>query len=220
MKYYFFTFFSSFLSAQFVSNNCENKILTEKEYNKCKTDSVYISDFQPRINYITSLTTKVLPKYRLIRKKTEFEQNLTEKINKLRKIYENETAKKLYTYQKDTYKSGMYVSPKSYVSTNLAFQNFILYPDTFALLINRNNLIVNPKSTKEEIDYYEKIITEIFNEISEKQKNQITTIVSELRQEKLKIQTDGPTEVLQGIGILNEKERNKYDIIDFLIWND
>ena len=156
----------------------------------------------------------MLPKYRSIRKKTEFDQNFTEKINKLRKIYEDETSKKLYAYQKDTYKNGKYVSPKSYISTNLAFQNFILYPDTFALLINSNNLMVNPKNSQEDLDYYEKIMTELFTEIPEKQKKQILAIVSELRKEKLKIQTDGPTEILQGIGILNEEERNKYDVID------
>ena len=220
MKYFLFTFFSTFLSAQFIDNNCDQKILNQKEYNKCIKDSIYKFDFAPRINYITSLTTQVLPKFREIRKKIVFGQNITEQIDNLKKIYDNEASKKVFVFQKDTYKNGMFVSPKSYVSTNLAFQNFIIYPDTFAILINQNNLLVNPKNTTKELDYFEKLINELFSKIPEKQKIEILKTVTELRIEKLKIQTDGPTEVLQGIGILNEDERKKYDVIDFLIWND
>ena len=220
MKYFLFIFCSSLFTAQFIKNDCDKKILTEKEYQKCLKDSIYKSDFEPRINYITTLTTKVLPKYRAIRKKIEFDHNITQKVDSLREIYNNQTEKKLYTYQKDVYKNGMFVSPKSYISTNLAFQNFMLYPDVFALLVNRNNLIVTPRNTENELECYQKLMNDLYTKLSEKQKIEIAKIVLELRRDKLEIQTEGPTEILQGIGILNEQERNKYDIIDFLIWNE
>lgn len=215
-----FLFLTNFqiIKSQIIKNDCQKNVLNSRELEKCINDSIYIADFEPRINYISKLTTEIFPKYRKQRNNLEVEKSLKTDLSRLKKIYDSVSTKKIEIFLKDSYRNGQYVSPKGYLSTMIAMQSFKLYPDTFAMLVNRTHIILNPETTEKNLKIYANIIDKLFNKISDNQKIEIINIVSKLREEKKKIQISRFIELFQD-DEMPENERNKYDVIDYLLWN-
>lgn len=205
------------LSAQYIKNDCDKLLLNSKELEKCINDSVYAGDFEPRINYITKLTTSVFPKYRIQRKNLHVESAIKTELDQLKKIYDSVASHKIDVYQKDNLKNGFYVSPKSYLSTTIALQSFNLYPDSYAILLNTIHTFLHPKTSEEDLRFYGNLIDKIFNKIPAAQKSEIIAVISQMRKEKRDIQINTYMELFQG-GELQKNDRDKYDVIDFLLW--
>src|SRR5690606_32075291 len=95
-------FFINFqiIKSQIIKNNCDKNILNSKELEKCINDSIYILDFEPRINYVSKLTTGILPKYRKQRNILEVEKSVRAELNHLKKIYDSVSSKKIDTFLK------------------------------------------------------------------------------------------------------------------------
>ncbi len=53
--------------AQILKNNCDSTILTLQEFEKCKLDQGWDKDIMININFVSSLKTELLPKYRRAR---------------------------------------------------------------------------------------------------------------------------------------------------------
>ena len=214
-----FLFFINFqiIKSQIIKNDCNKNILNSKELEKCINDSIYIGDFEPRINYISKLTTGILPKYRKQRNILEVEKSFKTELDHLKKIYDSVSTKKIDTFLKDSYKNGQYVSPKGYLSTMIAMQSFNLYPDTYAMLVNRTHIILNPETSEKNLKLYANLIDKIFNKIPNNKKIEIIKIVTKLREEKKNIQINRFIELFQDDEMLTN-ERNKYDVIDYLLW--
>lgn len=207
------------LSAQYINNDCDKFLLNAKELEKCVNDSVFADDLTPRINYITKLTTSVFPKYRIQRKNLPVESTIKTELNQLKKLYDSVASHKIDVYQKDNFKNGFYVSPKSYLSTLIALQSFNLYPDSYAILLNPIHTVLHPKTSEEELKFYGNLIDKIFNKIPAIQKSEIIAVVSQLRNEKRGIQINTYMELFQD-GELKKNDREKYDVIDFLLWTN
>ena len=207
------------LKSQISINDCNENILNPKELEKCLNDSVYVHDFEPRINYIVKLTTGILPKYRKQRNKLVIDSKIEIEICQLKKIYDSVTSKKIDTFLSDSYKNGQFVSPKSYLSTNIALQNFKFYPDTYAMLVNRMHILLNPETSEKNLKFYANLIETLFDKITEIKKIEIIKVVSKLREEKKSIQVNRYIELFQDAE-MPSNERNKYDVIDFLLWTN
>ena len=99
----------------------------------------------------------------------------------------------------------------------IAMQSFNLYPDTYAMLVNRTHIILNPETSEKNLKLYANLIDKIFNKIPNNKKIEIIKIVTKLREEKKNIQINRFIELFQD-DEMPTNERNKYDVIDYLLW--
>lgn len=199
-------------------NDCDPKILSEKEYEKCVKDSIWTNDLKIKIEYITYLKSSLLPKYRQLRKQIKTSKEVDSKVSKIKTLYDSVYIVKTNQYKNDLDKKNDFVQPKSYLSTVLSFELFKFYPDIYAILLNPIHQQLNPKTNIKDLNKFKKMIDELVNDIPQKQYIEITQIVKKLRVEKLNLLNNKQLESFQGA--INDEERLKYDVANFLIWKE
>lgn len=208
--------FSNIIFSQ--NNNFDQNLLTKEEFEKCYKDSVWANDLIIRIEYISSLKTSLLPKYRRLRKQLKTTNEIDLKISKVKTLYDSVFVMKTNQYKNDSDKKSDFVKPKSYLSTVLSFELFKFYPDIYAILLNPIHLQLNPQTSIKDLNAFKKMIDELANEIPQKQYLEITEIVKKLRIEKQSLLNNRQLEPFQGI--IKDEERLKYDVANFLIWKE
>ena len=221
MKHFIIIFsiiFPIFANAQVKKSTCDENILTSAELQKCKSDSIFEQDIEVRINYIISLKTSILPKYRAARKKIVLDEDIAQALQSLKESYDKLLNIKLNQFEQDADKNALYVQPKSYVVSLLSHQIFKFYPDVYAIMLNPIHLMLRPKTTSLELENYLNQINSIYSKIPLSKISMLNTITEELREDKLVIANGLMMESFQGE--ISEAERKKYDIINFLIWSE
>lgn len=200
------------------SNNCDQNILTKEEFEKCTRDSVWSHDLTVKIDYISSLKTSLLPKYRIVRKQFKTTERIELKISKVKNLYEAVLVMKTNQLKNDSDKNNRYVQPKSYLSTLLSLELFKFYPDSYAILLNPIHQQLNPETNSVDLNDVKRMIDELVKEIPQKEYIEIAKIVKNLRIEKQKLLDNKMLELFQGS--ITSEERLKYDVINFLIWKE
>jgi hypothetical protein len=212
-----FTFlFSNAIISQI--NNCDQNTLSKEEFEKCTKDSVWSEDIPIKIEYITNLKTTILPKYRLIRRQFKTTNELDSKILKIKTLYDSVLVIKSTQFKKESDKNNFFVQPKSYLSTLLSLEIFNFYPDVYAILLNPIHLKLNPITSSNDLNDYNIMIDELINEIPETDQIELKKIIKNLNQDKKNYLNNYKIELFQGA--LNEEEKLKYDIVNFLIWKE
>jgi hypothetical protein len=212
--------FTSFkgLGQNIDSNHCDSSILTQQELEKCKRDSFYNSDIIIRSNYIIFLKNRLLPKYRIQRQALFIPDEIKKQIELLKSIYDSTLNYKLQRMTIDMDRNQKYVQPKAYISTLLAYEVFKFYPDVNAILLNEIHLILNPKTSQEQITQIQKLIYTISFSLSIKLKEEVQQITLSMTEER-KAYTKGQFyDMLQGS--IDDDKRNELNIINFLIWTN
>lgn len=199
-------------------NDCDQKILSKKEYEKCVKDSIWTNDLKIKIEYITSLKSSLLPKYRQLRKQIETSNDVDLKVSKIKTLYDSVFVMKTNQYKNDLDKKNDFVQPKSYLSSVLSFELFKFYPDIYAILLNPIHQQLNPKTNIKDLNEFKRLIDELVNNIPQKEYIEITQIVKKLRVEKQYLLNNKQLELFQGT--INDEERLKYDVANFLIWKE
>jgi hypothetical protein len=206
-------------SQTLASNYCDSSVLTQQEYEKCKGDTIYNNDLVIRVNYITFLKTKLLPKYRVRRKALNLSEDIIKDVKLLKTIYDSTVSVKFQRMQLDMDRNQKYVQPKAYMSSLLAFETFKFYPDVYAILFNEIHLSLNPKTNYDEMKQIQKLVYKIYTSLSNPTKDKIYQITSELTKEKKAFIRDYSFfELFQG-EIAEEKQKT-YNIINFLLWTE
>lgn len=100
-------------------NDCDQKILSKKEYEKCVKDSIWTNDLKIKIEYITSLKSSLLPKYRQLRKQIETSNDVDLKVSKIKTLYDSVFVMKTNQYKNDLDKKKMIL-----FSPNLTYHLF------------------------------------------------------------------------------------------------
>lgn len=200
------------------NNNCDQKLLSREEFEKCANDSVWKNDLKIKTEYITVFKTVLLPKYRILRKRLETTDEINSKILTAKAIYDSVLITKSNHYKNDIDKKGNFVQPNSYLSTALSLEIFKFYPDIYAILLNPIHQQLNPKTSNKDLKKYKKIVDDLINILQDKDYVEITKIVKNLRDEKQKLLNNKKIELFQGA--ISDDERLKYDVANFLIWKE
>lgn len=209
---------ASIFAQQYRTNFCDKDLLNENELEKCKGDLAWQYDLTIKINYIIDLKTEILPKYRKLRKAISENKELDFKIKALKRIYDSVVIVKINKYENDAESNSLYIQPNSYLSTLLSLQLFKFYPDVYAVLINPIHQSLNPKTNTLEIQKYDDLAKDICGLIKKNDFTELSSIVKNLRKDKSRISGDYQFELLQGV--IDENLRTKYDIVNFLIWQE
>ncbi|MBW0176373.1 hypothetical protein [Sediminibacterium sp.] len=203
---------------QLLQNGCDTSFMGKETYQKCMEDSLYASMINQAIDHFTFIKTTILPKFRKQRRELSIPPNIKTGIIELRRIYDSTLKHKLWEINKDMNRNMKYVSPKSNILSLLAFEHFRIYPDIYAILLNEIHLHLNPVSNKANIESINKKIDFLYITLSEHFKNTLEQIYIAMRDEKSlyesKIQWRGTFQ-----GNIPDKDRIKYGLIDFLIWD-
>ncbi|MEJ7694663.1 hypothetical protein [Daejeonella sp.] len=221
MKYLHLLFFTilPFLSfSQLRDKVCDEKYLTAIELEKCQLDSVYVPDVQYKLNFIVSFKSNVLPKFRVIKRKLKLSEEVKSEINLLSRIYDSVLSVKSYRYEKDGDKNTLFIQPNSYLSTVLSMQIFKIYPDIYAVLLNPIHLQLNPKTSKPEIEDFENRVNQVYKKLSSEEILRLSNTVQNLKIERSLIPHAENAKLFQGQ--LDETAKLKYEIVNFLLWNN
>ncbi|ULQ55203.1 hypothetical protein KJS94_11175 [Flavihumibacter rivuli] len=216
IPFLFGLFYTEAYGQSFQPNSCDSAKLTIEEYKKCITDSVWSTDINIKVNYITGLKTELLPKYRTIRKDLILTAELQNALRSLRVIYDSVLDRKISTCLVDMDKNQKYVQPKAYVSSLLSFQTFKFYPDVYAMLLNDIHLQLNPKTPNAEMMKYSMLVDGIYDSIPSALKLRLEHITNSFATENDALLNEGFSPLFQGSQ--SQSELKKYRIIYFLLW--
>lgn len=205
-------------SQQFLPNICDSIILTKEQFEKCKNDSIWSGDIVLKINYISSLKTELLPKYKLQRQKIQIPNDLRTLIKQIKRSYDSTLNHKLAVWENEMDKNQKYVQPKAYLSSLLSFQLFKFYPDVYAILLNDIHSKLNPKSSSAHIGNTRKLVDKIIKQIPATLYQELIKITTEFQTEKLKLKKDFPIELFQGDK--PDAYIISYNILNFLMWTE
>lgn len=216
--FFLFCFTSVDAKCQVLTPNfCDSLVLTETEFFKCKTDSVYSPDIILRINYISALQTELLPKCKIQRLSLLLPDSLKHAIKQLKSIYDSTLNNKLNTFESGMVKK-LSVQPKAYISTLLSFQVLRIYPNVYGILFNEIHLVLQPQTSFESFVYLNKMFDNVLNKIPPDIYQQVEKINVEIQADKARL--------LKGIqsepfgGLISDELRIKYEIVNFLIWTE
>jgi hypothetical protein len=206
------------LSQQLSLNSCDSTILNKEEFEKCKIDSVWTKDIIIKMNYISSLKTGLLPKYKVQRLKIHMPQDLKVLVKQIRHLYDSTLNHKLAIWEKEIDMNQKYVQPKAYISTLLSFRLFKFYPDVYAILLNDIHLNLKPKTSSAQIENFRELFVRIITKMPKDLYQEILKITTEFHADKLKLTNELPLEMFQG------NRQDPYiiscNIINFLIWTE
>jgi len=205
---------------EIVANTCDSTLLTKKEYEKCKIDSVFTVDIIIKTNYIIKFKTDLLPKYRLIRRELNIPDTLQKSLQQLKVIYDTVLNKKLSIFQTDMDRNQKYVQPRAYLASLLSLQVFKLYPDIYAILLNDIHLQLKPKTSREEQKMYKQLIDKTINSIPSDLYQKLLKVANELSADNNKLMDKIVIKMFQGSIQEGDEFRSQCNIIDFLLWTE
>lgn len=206
------------LSQNIIENTCDSTILTRKEYERCKSDTAWKHDIIPKVNYIVSLKTELLPKYRIARNDFNLPKPLQESLKQFKKTYDTVLNKKLLTYEADMDENQQYVRPKAYISSLLSLQLLKIYPDIYAVLLNDVHLALRPKTTQEELKAYKSQVDNIIKSIPSDLYKQLVEISNSI---DAGMSTLSKGEVIRLFrGSIDDDYRSQCNVVNFLLWTN
>lgn len=180
------------------------------------TDTAWEKDLVTTSNYITNLKTKLLPKYRKIRKELLLTEELLSLLRQLKTTYDTVLNNKITTFQVEMDKNQQYLQPKAYMSSMLSLQTFRFYPDVYAILLNGIHFRLKPKASVAGLTSYTKLINAVYDSIQADLFQKLEAITTNFNEDNLKLKVDGFSALFQGTQ--SEAEIKKYRIINFLLW--
>lgn len=213
-----FTFSDALFGQDFKANICDSILLTKSAFEKCKLDSVITTDIIIKTNYISSLKTQLLPKYRSERRNLKIPESVTKAVKKLRDIYDSTLQFKLNVFESDMDKNQNFVQPKAYISSLLSFRLFIFYPDVYAILLNDIHLELRPKTFANDLNSIKNLFNSLLDQIPSKLYDSLFDITNKFQAEKSKLLNNDPIELFQGN--IDKDYRAKCNIVNYLLWID
>jgi len=199
-------------------NNCDSAILTMDALRKCKLDSVWLMDISIKVNYITSLKTQLLPRYRPVRKSISMPEAVLQHVRELKKAYDSVLSVKTDQYEKDMDKNQLYVQPKAYISSFLSFQLFKFYPDVYAILLNEIHLDLRPTTSRQEFERYKRMFDKLIQSIPRALDEKLSEITGQMWKDESRLPQQGAIWPLQGM--IAEDYKKKCNIVNFLMWTE
>ena len=198
------------------SNYCDKSILSDREYERCLSDSAWNYDILIKVSYISFLKTEVLPALRKERKKLIIQDSLQKLIINLKQTYDSVFLNRFQTYRKQMDRNQQYVQPKAYISSVLSFEVFNFYPDIYSVIIN------DPIQTGKNSGY-QKLITNFFSKsdylyslLNEKMRADILLNTSKLHQLWNSRKEFQDIDLFKGQ--IPEPLKSKFDILNYLLW--
>lgn len=199
-------------------NTCDSAILTREELDKCIADKAFYADVFITTNYIIKFKTALLPKYRTIREELTVPDELITALQLLKITYDSVVNVKLPAFQAEMSKNQKHIQPKAYLASLIALENFRIYPDVYAILLNDIHLFLSPKTSKANLSYYNKLVDQVFNAIPNDLHQLLEEITTSLASENEKLKAEGFSPLFQGRP--NQGDLKKYQIINFMIWKE
>lgn len=202
------------LSVNMFAQNCPEPNISRELEIKITTDSIYKQDVQFRMEYYAKLSKMILPKYfglkKLIKQKVEVEDRT--KIEELAKSYEQNRVEYLEEFKKNQLSKYQNTLGYSNLNTLLIFETLHLFPDTYAILLNKT--IFNSRAkTKDEI-----LIDELYSkyyDILSKNSDCIKDMTLDIKNAKKEFKI---VEIFQNTGNRTEEHTAKTELINLLIW--
>ena len=201
-----------------LSNNCDSAILTEKELLKCRIDSVYIEDIFVRTNFISAFKTQLLPKYKPIRTSLSIPGELMLEVREFKKIYDSVLNQKVTLFEKEMDRNQLYVQPKAYINSILAFQLFKFFPDVYAILLNEIHLELKPRTTHQNFQKYKGMFEKMIQSIPPTLYQKLSEVTTKMQAEQARLPQKGMMWLFQGS--IPEGYRQQCNIVNFLLWTE
>lgn len=210
--------FPLFSNAQsLIPNTCDSLVLNQKELEKCRLDSFQTASIILCANFITSLKTEVLPKYRLQRRQLRLPENIEIKVIELRDLYDSVMNHKLQKFQIDFDKNQYRVQPKSYIVSSILWSVFRFYPDVYAMLLNPVHVNLLPKTSAENLEAYFIKCEELIAVLPPDLAVRLKAITGQLMRDFKAL--NGNFKFFTFQGDIEESARANYAVLNFLIWN-
>jgi hypothetical protein len=196
------------------AQNCPEPIISKELEIKISTDSIYKQDVQFRMEYYAKLSKMILPKYfglkKLIKQKVEVEDRT--KIEELAKSYEQNRVEYLEEFKKS--QLGKYQNALGYSNLNtlLIFETLNLFPDTYAILLNKTFSNSRAKA-KDEILIDQLYST--YNDILTRNLDCVKDMTTDIKNAKKEFKI---VEIFQNTGNRTEEDTAKTALINLLIW--
>lgn len=199
-------------------NFCDSLVLTKRELQKCKIDSVWTNDIIIKTNYISAFKTELLPKYKLQRKEIQIPQDIEPSIQRLKSVYDSILTIKLTCLEKEMDKNQLFIQPKAYISSLLSFQVFKFYPDIYAILLNGIHLKLNPQTTTDELLRYKKLSNDIIEKIPKNLYAKLIAITFEMENDRTRISQQIPFRLFGGLE--DDDYKKQCEVLNFLMWTE
>jgi hypothetical protein len=212
----FFTTSKEARSQSLASNICDRTILTKLEYEKCLMDTMFNNDIFARTNYAIFLKTQLLPKYRVVRKSMNLPRKLRDDLKQLKTFYENGVNFLIITLSKEMDRVQKHVQPKAYISTLLALENFKIYPDIYAVLLNEIHSKYSLHDAYPKMQDSKELIDKIYASLDQTQRQQLENIATSIAKERKNYTQHYSLDMFQGN--IDEELRKRYNVLNFLIW--
>lgn len=202
------------LSINLFAQNCPKPNISKELDIKINLDSIYKQDVHYRIEYYAELSNRILPKYfglkNLIRQELEIVDK--EKVKRLVKSHENNRKEYLNEFKQNQLSKYHDALGYSNLNTLLIFETLSLFPDSYAMLVNKT--IPNSKAnTKDEI-----LINQLYSKykyILTRNSECIKDMVIDIKNSKNEFKI---AEIFQNAGNRTIEDNDKTKLINLLIW--
>ena len=214
MRYIFLLISLLILSANLHAQNCSNPNITKELETKIERDTIYKQDVQFRIEYYIKLSNTILPKYfglkELIKKEVEIEDK--EKVKKLAESYEQNRVDYLNDFRKNQLSKYQNALGYSNLNTLLIFESLSLFPDTYAILLNKT--IPNSRAKSKDKILIDQLYSK-YNNIIIRNSDCIKDMAMDIKSAKNEFKI---VEIFQNTGNRTEEDNAKTELINLLIW--
>jgi hypothetical protein len=205
-------------SQSLASNTCDSTILTKVEYEKCLMDTMFNNDILARTNYAIFLKTQLLPKHRVVRKSLTLPRKLRDDLKQLKTFYEDGVNFLIITLSKEMDRMQKHVQPKAYISTLLALENFKIYPDVYAVLLNEIHSKYSLHNAYPKMRNSKELIDKIYASLDQTQRQHLESIANSITKERKNYTQHYWLDMFQGD--IDEELRKRYNVLNFLIWTE
>jgi hypothetical protein len=222
LKFFFCSFltilFTNTYNQSLVDNTCDSATLTMEELEKCLADKAFYADILITTNYIIKFKTALLPKYRIIRNELTLPDELQNSLKLLKITYDSVVNAKIPAFQAEMSKNQKHIQPKAYLASLISLETFRIYPDVYAILLNDIHLLLSPRTSIANLNSHKKLVEQVFNTIPIDLHQRLEEITTSLVSENEKLKIGGFSPIFQGRP--NQGDLEKYQIINFLVWEE
>ena len=202
------------LSNSLFAQNCPEPNISKELEIKISTDSIYKQDVQFRMEYYAKLSKMILTKYfglkKLIKQKVEVEYRT--KIEELAKSYEHNRVEYLEEFKKN--QLGKYQNALGYSNLNtlLIFETLNLFPDTYAILLNKT--VSNSRAKAKDEILIDQLYSK-YNDILTRNLDCVKDMTMDIKNAKTEFKI---ADIFQNTGNRTEEDTAKTALINLLIW--
>lgn len=200
------------------SNYCDKSVLSDREYERCLSDSAWNEDILIKVSYISFLKTEVLPIFRKERKKLVIQDSVQMLIVNLKRTYDSIFLNRFQLYRKQMDRNQQYVQPKAYLSSVLSFEVFNLYPDIYSVIVNDPIQAGKTSGYQNFITNFYTKTDYLYSLLDEKTRADVLLITSKLYQHWNSRKEFKDIDMFKVE--LPESLKRKFDILNYLIWVD